>query len=391
MVRELAVSIYLLIFRLFFYTFRLFPQKEKTTLVASFGDNVLYTVNALERQTGDKIVILKTSQCDLPFQETVRIRVLNFEMKRIISWLMSIYHLATSRVVFIDNYFGFLAATNFKDNVKCVQLWHAAGAIKQFGLKDPSNVERSERANERFQKVYNQFDHVVVGSDVMAEIFQESFGLPVERMIWTGIPRTDFYFSQPEMDVVADRLHRKYPKIASKKVILYAPTFRDGLLDSTELALDLDELSKTFSDEYVLLLRLHPAIQKTFKNKHSNFVIDVSGYVNIHDLLVVADLLITDYSSIPFEFSLLRRPMIFFAYDLEEYRESRGFWEDYETFVPGPVVAGTGELIRVIEDGDFDLHEVERFASEWNEYSHGDSSKRLINTLYSNDQEVSNE
>lgn len=391
MVRELAVSVYLFIFRLLFYTFRLFPQKEKTTLVASFGDNVLYTVNALERQTEDRIVILKTGQCGLAFQETVRIHVLNFEMKRFVSWLVSIYHLATSHVVFIDNYYGFLAAINFKQNVTCVQLWHAAGAMKQFGLNDPSNKERSLRANARFQTVYNQFDHVVVGSDSMAEIFQESFGLPVERMLWTGVPRTDFYFSEPEMEVVAKRLQKQYPRIADKKVMLYAPTFRDGLLNSTELALDLDAFRKAFSDEYILLLRLHPAILKSFKNNYPDFVIDVSGYANIHDLLVVTDLLITDYSSIPFEFSLLGRPMIFFAYDLEKYRKSRGFSVDYEAFVPGPVVTETEELIQVIKEDKFDLTSVDAFATEWNEYSRGDSSKRLIDTLYSTIQEVSNE
>jgi len=99
-------------------------------------------------------------------------------------------------------------------------------------------------------------------------------------------------------------------------------------------------------------------------------------------VLVGTDILITDYSSIPFEFSLLEKPMIFFAYDLDEYKETRGFGEDYEKLVPGPVVKDTDSVIEVIKQDQFDLGHVKAFAQEWNEYSNGDSSKRLIEALY---------
>src|SRR5699024_1500932 len=121
------------------------------------------------------IVILDTNNrlLDFPIENDM---VLKFHESAPISWIRSIYHLATARVIFIDNYFGFLAATSFKENVTCVQLWHAAGAIKQFGLKDPSNQYRSKRANQRFKKVYKQFHQIVVGSEKMADIMKESFG-----------------------------------------------------------------------------------------------------------------------------------------------------------------------------------------------------------------------
>src|SRR5699024_2135915 len=129
-----------------------------------------------------------------------------------------------------------------------------------------------------------------------------------------------------------------HPLIHQKNVILYAPTFRDDLLHSADIAVDIDQLYRELRDEYVLLLRLHPAVRGTFVNQYPDFVLDVSGYPDIHSLLIVTDLLITDYSSIPFEFSILGKPMIFFAYDLEYYAATRGFWEDYESLVPGPIV-----------------------------------------------------
>lgn len=192
MVREFAITVYLFVFRTVFLIFNLFPQKKKTVFVASFGDNILYTLKALEKQVEDQVVILKTPQCKVNFGQIIHGKKLSFKLTHLVDWIESIYHLATANNVFVDNYYGFLAVTDFKPTVQCTQLWHAAGAIKQFGLKDPSIQERSPRAYERFTKVYNRFTHVVVGSEKMAGIFRESFDVSNEAIIRTGVPRTDF-------------------------------------------------------------------------------------------------------------------------------------------------------------------------------------------------------
>lgn len=383
MAREVAVFFYLFVFRLFFTIFSICPQKKKTTFVASFGDNVLFTLNTVEKQTDHEVVILKTAQCRMDFGDKADRLILDFEPRRFFEWIRAIYHLATSKVIFIDNYFGFLAGVQFKPNVKCIQLWHAAGAIKQFGLKDPSNKTRSPKAIKRFKKVYDQFDHVVVGSEKMADIFKESFEVENERILRTGIPRTDFFFDKASIRASTDALQNKFPVIREKRVILYAPTYRDDELHVSSLALDIERLHKELHKDFVLFLRLHPAVRMDFSDQYSEFVYNVSGYPDINELLVVTDLLITDYSSIPFEFSLLHRPMIFFAYDLEKYATSRGFWEPYEQMVPGPVVYTTEELLRVIKNNQFDFHQIVEFANEWNEYSTGTSSSRLIGAIYS--------
>lgn len=382
MVREAAITIYLLVFRTLFSIFLLCPQKKKTTFVASFGDNVLFALHALEKQAAHPVVILKTSHCKLDFEDRPDRLVLNFEPGHLIDWVRSVYHLATSTHIFVDNYFGFLAAAPFRRNVTCIQLWHAAGAIKQFGLKDPSIAGRSPRALKRFKKVYGQFTHVVVGSEKMADIFGESFGIDDDRILRTGIPRTDFFFDETAMQKAADSIRMNFPEIRGKQVILYAPTYRDDELHVSRLELDLELMYKELKEDYVLLLRLHPAVRVDFANTYPDFVFDVSEYPDVHQLLVVTDILITDYSSIPFEYSLLQKPMIFFAYDLEKYAESRGFWEPYEGLVPGPIVKNTAEIVKVIQNGDYDYNRIRAFADEWNEYSGGHSSERLIGVLY---------
>lgn len=387
MVREVAISIYLFVFRLFFNVFKLFPQKKTSTFVASFGDNILFTIKELEKQTDNDIVVLETAPCKVSFYDVPNRTVLRFETRNLLQWIKSIYHLATSEKIFVDNYYGFLAVTNFRPGTTCIQLWHAAGAIKQFGLMDLTIENRPQKAFKRFNKVYQRFDHVVVGSDNMATIFEEGFGLSKDQFLRTGVPRTDFFFDEIEKKHVKHLLETDFPILKEKKVILYAPTYRDDELDTAALHLDIDKMYDQLKYDYILLLKLHPAVNGTFENKHPGFVFNVSSYPNINHLLVVSDMLVSDYSSIPFEYSLLNKPMIFYAYDLDEYANSRGFWENYEKLVPGPIVETTDDLIQVIRDNNFDLNEVKQFAEEWNEYSTGNASAQLIRKLYGTAQE----
>ncbi|MEC2160909.1 CDP-glycerol glycerophosphotransferase family protein [Virgibacillus halodenitrificans] len=379
MARELIITVYLLAFRIVFSFFKLWPLQKKTTFIVSFGQNVLFTVNELEARTDEQIVILKTANCSMPFREKENRRVLCFKAYAILDWFRSVYHLATSRYVFVDNYFGILSVTNFKKPVRCIQLWHAAGAIKKFGLKDRAIQERPQKAYRRFQKVYKLFDHVVVGSDKMAAIFKESFGITEKEIVRTGIPRTDLFFYHAIVDYCLKGFIRDFPAIKHKKVIFYAPTYRNDM--SAAIHLDVDQLYKQFSNDYILFIKLHPSLREGFKNKHPDFMFDVVKY-NTNELLLVTDVLITDYSSIPFEFSILGRPMIFYAYDLEEYEQQRGFWEDYETLVPGPIAKNTNEIIQLIRTNSFHLPKIRHFAKEWNTYSHGHSSKNIIDFLY---------
>lgn len=380
--REIAISIYLAVFRIFFTVFNRFSLQEKTTFVVSFAGNIEAVVDELEKQVPDQqVVILKANNCKVNFDKQNR-EVLNFESMNLVHFLKSIYHLATSSHIIIDNYYGFLAATNFKPEVKCIQLWHAAGAIKQFGLEDLTNGNRTEKALMRFKQVYDKFDHVVVGSDKMVTIFKDSFGLPEERFMRTGIPRTDFFFDDIRKKRAENKLLTDFPVLKNKKVILYAPTYRDDELDNAKLAIDLDKMYEQFKYDYVLFLRLHPAVNGELENKYPGFIYNVSNYCSINDLLLGTDILITDYSSIPFEFSILKKPMIFYAYDLEDYSKKRGIWSNYKEEVPGPVVETTKELIELIEKMDFNLEEVHNFAETWNKYSTGNSTKNLISALY---------
>ncbi|WP_079506642.1 CDP-glycerol glycerophosphotransferase family protein [Mesobacillus jeotgali] len=388
MIREFSISVYLILFKLIFSFFKLFPLKNKVTFVVSFGDNAKYVLDELKKgnSTSDIVCLYTKPSVKSIFEGYSDIGLIPFESKDILKTILSIYHLATSKYIIIDNYYGFLAATEFKPGVECVQLWHAAGAVKKFALEDQSNASRSQRANERFLKVYRKFDKVVVGSDAMAAVFMKAFGIPSKNILRTGIPRTDFFFDKNKKKQVIEKLESDNPDLKSKKVLLYAPTYRDGELEASDIKLDLARMQKELGDDYIVLLRLHPAIRKTFSynDKFPGFVYDYSGPdYDVNELLLVTDILISDYSSIPYEFALLNKPMIFYAYDLEEYTKSRGLWENYSSMVPGPMVKETADIIKVIKKNQFDLDLVRDFSKKWNKYSNGNSSLNLVNYISS--------
>lgn len=389
MFREIIIELYLWLFKIVFNVCKLFPVQNKITFVVSFGDNTQYIYEKmLEKDINPNVVFLCKGKSISLFKQYENAELIPLETFNPAAALFSIYHLATSNKVVIDNYYGFLAVTNFKKGVECIQLWHAAGAIKKFGLKDSSIQNRTDRAKKRFLKVYGRFDKVIVGSDIMGKYFMESFNLEPEKILRTGIPRTDFFFNDQKCIQVKNKLFKENPELQHKKIILYAPTYRDNELNDFKIKMDFGKLYDNFKDEFVVLLRLHPAIKHkgNIQGKYSAFVYDYSSAMyDINELLLVADILITDYSSIPYEYSLLNKPMLFFAYDLHEYQEDRGLWNDYEMMVPGPVVRTTDEIINYIKKGKFNLRLIEDYARKWNKYSTGNSSENVVAYLYGKD------
>jgi teichoic acid glycerol-phosphate primase len=365
--------------------FHFCKAQRKITLLVSFEDNNRFLYRKIvEQDPTVKVVLLYKTKLSKELQRelTKNTVAIKFEAN-LLNWIVSIYHISTSRILVADNYYGFLAAIKLKEDVECIQIWHAAGAFKTFGLTDKSTAKRVKWAHKRFKKVYSQFHKVVVGSDEMASIFMEAFDVPSLHVLRTGIPRTDFFFNQMGMEQAKQRLLKKYPALAGKKMILYAPTYRDGLLNDDKIHLDLDKMYKALHQDYVLIIKAHPAVKvkRRKEEKYSDFIFNLTGKSRVEDLLVLVDYLITDYSSLPFEYSILEKPMIFYPYDYEIYEKERGLISDYKQMVPGPIAYQTDDIIDLLLKDEFNLDKVREFSKTWNRYSDGHSSERLARYL----------
>ena len=378
--REFAISCYLIGFNFIFCLAKVFPLKKKLTFVISFPENALFIYEQLKKENPQHhLVFLCHERCYEAFKETGEIVYL-VESKKISHTLKGIFHLATSKKIIVDNYYGFLSVITFKKSVECIQIWHAAGAIKQFGIKDPSNDGRTLQAIKRFKKVYEKFDKIVVGSEFMATLYKEAFLANESTFLKIGVPRTDFFFQEKRMEAVRDVLIKENTLLKNKKVILYAPTFRKEEDVVKAIALDLAKMYEALKEEHVLLLKLHPKVKSELHldEQYPGFVFDYSHYPTVNDLLVITDVLISDYSSIPMEYAFLKRKMIFFAYDLETYQRANGFWETYEKAMPGPVVKTTEAIIHNLLHETTDFEAIQHFLKKWNEYSTGKASHALV-------------
>ena len=296
------------------------------------------------------------------------------------------YYLATSRVVVVDDYFFPLYVIRPRAGTTIIQTWHACGAFKKVGY---SLLDKSFGADEELTKrvrIHSNYDVCLVASEASAPHYAEAFGQPLERFEWRlGIPRTDVFFGEEQLARTREAIRRRYGLTDGRRVILYAPTFRGDTITHAHATddLEMDVLRSALGEDHVLLIRLHPFVRSrtTIGPDLAGFAIDVSDYPDINELMLVSDVLVTDYSSAIYEFSLLERPMAFFAPDYESYERERGFYFDYRTGVPGPIFETTEDLAAYLRAGVFDLERVERFRRESFAIADGRSTARVTDTL----------
>ncbi|WAA09701.1 CDP-glycerol glycerophosphotransferase family protein [Fervidibacillus albus] len=385
--REFLIELYLIFHKCLFFFFKNIRLTNKIVFVSSFKENNIYIYKELKREHYDgEIVFLCKKNVYNAIRKSVTDPVYKIETGRIWDEVMAAYHLMTAKKIIVDNYYGFLAVAPIKKEVECIQIWHAAGAIKKFGLTDHATKTRSKRAKHRFLQVYGKFDKVVVNSDAFAKMFEAAFHLKESQFLPIGFPRTDFFFNESKIKEKASKFHKKYSMYQKKKIILYAPTFRPNHEDNV-LNLDIPLLYEKLHDEYVLFIRMHPSVTmyEHVLTGYEDFAIDFSKKASINELLVVSDILITDYSSIPFEYVLLKKPMIFYPYDLANYEQNPGIWEPYEEMVPGPIAYNTVDIIDLIEKNQFNEEIYESFNKKWNAYTTGNSSQKFVQYLLRGD------
>ena len=296
------------------------------------------------------------------------------------------YHLAASRVVVVDDYFFPMYVVTPRPGTTRVQVWHAAGAFKKFGYSVVDKAFGADPDLVRSVAIHSNYSVALVSSMSIAPHYGEAFGQPVS--IFTsriGIPRTDL-FGDPERRARAEaRVRAAYPLPAGRRVVLYAPTFRGESVGKARYAdlMDLEAMHRILGEDHVLLLKLHPFVRDALHvpPELASFAIDASADPDVNELMLVSDVLVTDYSSVIYEFSLLGRPIAFLAPDEGAYDTERGFYFDFRREAPGPIVDTTEALAALIRADDFDLTRVEAFARASFDVPAGGATRRLVDEV----------
>ncbi|MBQ7927688.1 MAG: CDP-glycerol glycerophosphotransferase family protein [Methanobrevibacter sp.] len=288
--------------------------------------------------------------------------------------------LATSKYIFLNDNFFPIAFMNFKSESIVTQLWHAPGAFKKFGGSVSGEEER-----QMLLKISNNTDYLITSSKNIESFYSEAFQISKDKIKPLGLPRADYYFENHNIHDLKQNFCSRYAIDCDKKIILYAPTFRDEeKYNNVFNYLDLNEFNEALGDEYILALRLHPKIKDFYSGDISSKgkYIDCSDYASEQELLLISDVLITDYSSIMIEFAMLDKPIVFFTYDFESYlNDERGFYFDFKKTVPGPVVYDSAQLIDAIKNKDFDEKKLSEFVMTQFDEIDGEASKRVVDFL----------
>jgi CDP-ribitol ribitolphosphotransferase len=283
------------------------------------------------------------------------------------------YLLRTSRLVVVDNAYLPIHVAPHQAPTEVVQVWHAEGALKRFGVDAVRPLDEPERTF-----LHRHYDWVVTSGEASREAWSSALRTPLDRVLALGSPRTDFFFDEAAMTAARSRVLAAYPMLAGRRVVVYAPTFRGrGRRKRPGAGLDAERLRAALQPGDVLVLKTHPNLDRRLVST-GGFDVVVEPATDLNELLIATDILVTDYSSAIFDFALLRRRMVLLVDDLETYEREQGLYIDYRTDMIGTQVTDTEGVIEAIHTDRFDLGPYEAFIQRHLGAADGHASERFV-------------
>jgi len=282
----------------------------------------------------------------------------------------------------------------YKKNTQVyLQTWHGT-PLKRLGYDiiapEGTTFYRTGQSFEKMTKSYSKdsarYDYMISPNEFSTEVFQSAFKVKKDKLIETGYPRNDFIVNASAEECLA--IKEKYGIPKDKKVVVDAPTWRDNSYNMKgyvfELKADFYKWREILGDEYVLIFKPHYLIVNRYADNKEleGFLYNIPAEAEINELYVISDVLVTDYSSVFFDYAILGRPVYFYMYDLAEYKdELRGFYLDIYKDLPGEIYESEEELLKGIYLGQFDFERMKQFNERFNKFHAGDSSKKVIDIL----------
>ncbi|USS87383.1 CDP-glycerol glycerophosphotransferase family protein [Fructilactobacillus hinvesii] len=334
---------------------------------------------AAELPAGQKLIVIYNPRTLAAAYDLRAFGVKTIPLKMSISFLIHrIPQVMSARLIFCDNYYALLAGLiRPRKKTRIIQLWHADGTIKCFGWEDPGQRRNHWLKRRRHQLVYDQFDDYVVASKAMGSVFERSFKQPATKMQYLGTPRSDRLFSDNWLQTVRQRVLMAAPELKGKRVILYAPTYRNAEQVNPPAG-TIKALAA--NPNAVVAVKLYQEVNRDQLEMEQFKYPNVKIYdeFTTTDLMTLADTLVTDYSSFIFDFSLMpqARSAIFFMYDLKRYQKEPGVQTGLKKWLPTAPINTVADLKRaVIADEPVNFAD---FNDYWNTYNDGKAYKRVI-------------
>lgn len=276
------------------------------------------------------------------------------------------YHLATSKVCITDGYNITISVLKHKKKLKIIQIWHSMIAIKNFGHQSLNTTKKKKIA--KILKMHNNYDYITCSSEAMIKIFKKCFNYDESYFYPIGLPRIDYLINENKTN--KNKVYQSYPEFKKKKVILYAPTFRENNNYKINELINAVDFKK-----YILIIKLHNNTNYVIEDKLG--VYTCSEFSTLQ-LLSVTQYLITDYSGVLLEASALNIPIYIYAYDLKEYSKMPGINIDLNKEFPGYVFNKAKKLFDNLDKEKYDMDIVKKFKKKYIINSNGTITKNLV-------------
>lgn len=284
-------------------------------------------------------------------------------------------YLMTSKVIVTDDYVRYMRGIKLREGQRLIQIWHACGAFKKFGLDAPSQLTPEEE-----KATHSQYSAVIVTSENCRESYANAFGISKEVCLPLGLPRTDTLIKSA--DGMRESILKKHSGLRGKKIYLYCPTFReeDGKRVEYNPGIDWSEMSKSMHDNEVFIIRRHPLMDYRFENGEYPNILDLSTDSTL-ELTAASDVIITDYSSVIYDATLLSVPSVFYCPDYKKYE--RGFYLDFPDGLPGEMVSDSSDLLDCIRKTAENppTEKIEKFREEQLSACDGYSTERVVSLI----------
>ena len=273
--------------------------------------------------------------------------------------LVQMYHLATSKVVVLDTYCIVASLLSHKKSLKIIQMWHSIGSMKLFGYTSLGKAEGSSYKIAKAMRMHENYDYVFAAAEAYKTHLANGFNCDVEKVITMPLPRVDLLKSKSYEEKIRKAICDKYPVLQNgKKTILYCPTFRK---DEKGFAVAVQNLYQAIDlEKYNLVVKMHPLSHVEL----SSDIVQAKEFTSF-DMLFMADYVISDYSCIVYEAGVRNIPLYFYNFDMELYKDGRGFAIDYEHELPGVTSCNAGEIAAAIQRGDYDMDYLKQFVEKY--------------------------
>lgn len=356
----LIVKAFVLFIRILYAPMKLRKTQDKILWLSRQSD-----VKSSDMQMLEKAIMRKSPKT----KQIFRLKRLKDESSLSLSYIFSIFgdmwELASAKVVLIDTYSIPVSCLKHKKNLKTVQLWHAMGAVKKFGLQSAGKAQGRDLGVSKAMHMHENYDYVIAPSEATGEIYCKAFGCNKENIKILSLPRVDILLNGVSFREDFEMFN---PNYKGKKIVAYIPTFRDN---DDVYAKRLYEAFRN-NNEYKLVVSAHP-LSKTAESGAYKY----EGGFNSSNLMKLADIIITDYSACAIEGALLNKPMYFYIPDYDVYKNEQGLNVDIKQEMPSISFEDEKNLISAIEKNEYDFNVLSQFSEKYVENKKTNNTERM--------------